>query len=130
MGISVSYSSSSFSRTIDLNKDISNYVHLSYERTHPMLFVALAEGRLYDYIILEINPTVIFEQGTKFSNMNAAKSSATISQDINFILNIPFERFHNRKYYLLSDEDKDWYQSEVLVKNYIPTSQILNMNAL
>lgn len=130
LGLSVNYSSSSFSRQIDSNKDLSDYVHLSYERKHPMLFVALAEGRIYDYVIFEIQPIVIFQEGTKFSNMNAAKKNAIISDDINFFLKIPFDRFHNREYYSLNDEDKNWYQSEILVRQKIVAEQIINIKEL
>ncbi|HOA82182.1 MAG TPA: DarT ssDNA thymidine ADP-ribosyltransferase family protein [Defluviitaleaceae bacterium] len=129
LGISSKYSSSDGSRVIDSTKQLSEYVHLSYERDTPMLYIALAEGRLYDYVIFEITPDVIFYKETKFSNINAASNEAVISSDINFFLNLPFSSFHNKKYSCLSDQAKKNYQAEVLVKNNIPTNQILNLKS-
>lgn len=125
--VNVEYSASISSRRIDNNKNLSDYVHLSYERKNPMLYVALAEGRLADYVIFEITPEVIFLKETKFSNMNAAKNGAKISSDIDFFLQIPFKCFHKKDFGLLSTEEKNWYQSEVLVKNKVFTNQILNL---
>lgn len=130
LGISSKYSSSDGSRDIDSSKQLSQYVHLSYERDTPMLYIALAEGRLYDYVIFEITPNVIFYDETKFSNINAANNEAVISSDINFFLNLPFGCFHNKKYACLSDESKKNYQAEVLVKKNIATTQILNLKEL
>lgn len=127
LGISSKYSSSDVSRVIDSGKQLSEYVHLSYERDTPMLYKALAEGRLYEYIILEVTPDVIFYKESKFSNINAASNEAVISSDINFFLNLPFSSFHNKKYSCLSEQAKKNYQAEVLVKNNISTNQILNL---
>lgn len=130
LGISSKYSSSDGSRVIDSRKQLSEYVHLSYERNTPMLYIALAEGRLYDYVIFEITPDVIFYKETKYSNVNAASNEAVISSDINFFLSLPFNSFHNKKYSCLSEQSKQNYQAEVLVKNNILTNQILNLKEL
>ena len=130
IGISPHYSSSDASRVIDNNKQLSDYVHLGYERQPPMLYIALIEGRLYDYVIFEISPEVIFHKGTKFSDINAVANDANISSDINFFLNLPFSSFHNKKYSNLPEQSKRKYQAEVLVKNKIPTKLILNINEL
>ena len=94
-----------------------------------MLYKALAEGRLYDHIIFEVTPDVIFYKESKFSNINAASNEAVISSDINFFLNLPFSSFHNKKYSCLSEQAKKNYQAEVLVKNNISTNQILNLKS-
>lgn len=130
LGISSKYSSSDGSRDIDSSKQLSQYVHLSYERDTPMLYIALAEGRLYDYVIFEVNPIVIFYKETKYSNINAASNEAVISSDINFFINLPFRCFHNIKYTCLSEESKKNYQAEILVKKNIATTQILNLKEL
>jgi hypothetical protein len=115
-----SFASSSTSRNIDKNKDLSDYVHLSYERDNPMIYVAIAEGRLSEYVLLEISCDVLFWKNTKYTNKNAAKSDAIITDDINFLLNIPFSKFHNKSYLKLREEDKEWFKSEILVKSQIP----------
>lgn len=130
LGISSKYSSSDGSRVIDSSKQLSQYIHLSYERDTPMLYTALAEGRLYDHVIFEITPDLIFLKETKFSNINVASNEAVISSDIFFFLNLPFSSFHNKKYSSLSEQSKKNYQAEVLVKNKIPTTKILNLKEL
>lgn len=128
LGLSIEYGSSESSRQIDASKNLSDYVHLSFERRNPMLFIALGEGRLNDYLIFEIAPEVIFLKDSKYSNINAASKDAIISSDINFFLNLPFNNFHNKDYNLLSNKDKKHYQAEVLVKNIIQTNLILNID--
>lgn len=130
LGISANYSSSEGSRIIDLSKNLSEYIHLSYERNTPMLYIALAEGRLYDYVIFEITPEVIFYKDTIFSDINAASNEAVLSSDINFFLNLPFNSFHNKNYHHLSERSKKNYQAEILIKNNISTKLILNLKDL
>jgi hypothetical protein len=115
-----SFASSGASRNLDKNKDLSDYVHLSYERDNPMIYVAIAEGRLSEYALLEISCDVLFWKNTKYTNKNAAKSDAIVTDDINFLLNIPFSKFHNKSYLKLREEDKEWFKSEILVKSQIP----------
>ena len=124
--ISVSFASSSGSRDIDIRKGKADYVHLSYERKNPMLYIALKEGRLADYTICEVSTDVLFLRETLFTHCNAAKNGVKFSDDINYMLQIPFDSFHNRPY----DKDsiyKDYFMSEVLVKQKVSPSYILNL---
>ena len=130
MGLEVDYGSSTASREIDKNKSLSNFVHLSYEQKHPMLFIALAEGRLFDYSVLRISPEVIILKNTLFSDINAASNEAKISADISFFMNLNFISFHNKKYCELTTEAKRLYQAEVLVEKKIEESMILNFKDL
>lgn len=91
-----------------------------------MLYVALAEGRLRDYVVLCISTEVIFFKDTVFSDINAASRNAKISSDIEFFLNLPFDTFHNKSYKCLSEQAQKNFQSEVLVKNKIEQKYILN----
>lgn len=126
-GISVHYASSYESRNIDKRKQTHNYVHLSYERKNPMLFIALKEGRLNDYIIYEVSTDVLFLKDTMFTHCNAAKTGAVFSTELSYMMEIPFNKFHNMPY----DKDscyKDFFMSEILVKDRILPSLILNLN--
>lgn len=125
-GINVSYASSGESREIDIRKGKADYVHLSYERKNPMLYIALKEGRLADYVIYEISTDVIFLRETLFTHCNAAKNGVEFSDDINYMLQIPFDSFHNRPY-AKDSIYKDYFMSEVLVKQKISPSYILNL---
>ena len=130
LGIQAYYSSTLISRKIDKHKQTSNYVHLGYEKQHPMLFAALAEGRLYEYAILMVSTDVLLLKSTIFTNINAASSNAIFSTDINFFLNLPFNTFHNKSYLHLTPEEKKSYQAEVLVEQQIKTNNILNINEI
>ncbi len=122
-GISVHHVSSADSREIDEYNNLSDYIHLSYERSNPMMHVALAEGRLSDYVIIKVSTDVLFWNETKYTHCNAAKSGAIISDDISYIKQIPFKNFHNKRYDSKS-QYRDYYMSEVLVKDHIPIEYI------
>ena len=79
-----------------------------------MLFVALAEGRLYDYRILDVAVDVLFWKETKFTKCNAVKTGAYFADSIDYILDIPFDQFHNKRY-AKNSQYKDLFMSEVLV---------------
>ena len=128
LGIQVHYSSTLKSREIDKYKKMSNYVHLGYEKKHPMLFVALAEGRLCEYALLMVSPVMLLLKSTIFTDINAASSNARFSADINFFLNLPFSTFHNKPYLQLTPEEKKFYQAEVLVEQQIEIDNILNIS--
>lgn len=125
-GINVSYASSGGSREIDIRKGKADYVHLSYERKNPMLYIALKEGRLANYVIYEISTDVLFLKETLFTHCNAAKNGVKFSDDINYMLQIPFDSFHNRPYNKESVY-KDYFMSEVLVKQKVSPLYILNL---
>lgn len=130
LGIKVEYSSSQESRQIDYRKGYVDYVHLSYEINNPMLYIALSEGRISDYSLFCISPDVLFLKETKYSIGNAASGNATISSDLKVLYQTPFSSFHNKQYYSLGEQDKFYFQSEVLVKSHIPITNILNLNSL
>lgn len=130
MNIQTHFSSTFMSREIDKHKQMSNYVHLGYEKHHPMLFSALAEGRLYEYTILMVSLEVLLLKSTVYSDINAASSTATFSSDIQFFLSLPFTVFHNKSYLNLTPQEKKFFQAEVLVERQIKTENILNINEI
>lgn len=127
LGIEVQYASSEVSRNLDYRKQLSNYVHLSYEQKHPMLYQALVEGRLSEYTVYNISPEVLILKTTLFTNGNAARNNVHISDSIDFLLNINFKSFHNKNYWELSQEEQLLFQSEVLVQEQIEKQFIVNI---
>lgn len=121
-------SSSDTSRKIDKSKGLSNYVHLLFEPFNPMIFVALSEGRLREFTIYEIEPEVLFLKDTMYTIGNAALAGVRPKKDIQFLLTIPFSRFHKKNYTALDDESKKYFQSEILVKNKVDLKYIINLN--
>jgi len=52
-----------------------------------MMFVARRDGRITNPIILEIDKSVIFEDSTLFSNMNAVKREALVGSGLDHFEN-------------------------------------------
>ena len=127
LGVSVDYVSTSQSQSIDRFKGFEDYIHLGFEKRHPMLMKALANGVLSSYKIYDINPSVLFLKDTMYSDKNAIKNTVIFSDKIDFLLNIPFKIFHKKNFFNLDSTGKDFFQSEVLVKHNIPSNLILNM---
>jgi len=73
--------SSSLSRTLDQRKGLADYVRLSFVRDHPMMFVALRDGRLSRAVLLRIKLEVVSRPGVLFCPQNAASSGVDSSPD-------------------------------------------------
>jgi len=117
----------SFSRELDVKYSLEKYVRLSFTKNHPMMYIAKNEGRISNPIILKIDPKVIFLKGTRFSNMNAIKTGHSQGKSINDFKKIKFKIIKQKNHFNLSDEDKPYYQAEVLVKSFIPLKYIKNI---
>ena len=81
-------------------------MRLSFTREHPMMYVAMKDGRIKDPIILEIDLSVVDEiSGTKFSDRNATKNGAIIGHGYDGAKNIHFSTVKQyNQFGLLSDE--------------------------
>ena len=64
------------SRDLDRRDDLQHYVRISFTTQHPMMFVAMRDGRVSNPVILEIDPEVIYWQDSKYANMNATRNGA------------------------------------------------------
>ena len=127
LSVNVDYVSTSQSQSIDRYKGFEDYIHLGFEKRHPMLMKALANGVLSSYKIYDINPSVLFLKDTVYSNKNAIKKDVEFSDELDFLLNIPFNLFHKKNFFNLDTTGKDYFQSEILVKHNIPSNLILNL---
>lgn len=117
----------SLSRDLDRRDNLQHYVRVSFTTQHPMMFVAMQDGRLSNPVILEIDPEVIFWKNSKYANMNATRSGANIGSTIEDFNQIHFQSVRARKHFDLPDEEQPYYQAEVLVKNFIPLEFIKNI---
>lgn len=114
------------SRDLDAKKRLENYVRASFCNRHPMLKAALERGSIKDAVLLEIDPEVIYWNGTRFSNMNATRKDAMIGETIVDFTRIDYSvtqganKFVNRAQY-------DMLQAEVLVFEKIPVAYIKNL---
>ena len=115
------------SRNLDSYKGLENYVRVSFVSDNPMMYVAEKEGRIYNPVVLEISPEVIFKKETKFTNQNAVKNGVTAFSSFEQFKFIRFDLFHWR-YFDLDDDVKSYYQAEVLVLDKIPLEFITNID--
>lgn len=115
------------SHQLDRGLGLEDYVRLSFCEKHPMMFVAVNEGRIQDPVILEIDIEVAFLKGTLFSDMNANKTGHKRGGGIEDLKNVKFDVV-KKIYGNLEVLDKAYYQAEILVKTKIPIGYIRNIN--
>lgn len=115
------------SRNMDMRDGLQNYVRVSFVTQHPMMYVAMNEGRISNPVILEIDPEVIYWQATRYADRNATKSGANVGESIDDFKAIHFNAVAARKHFDLPDDEQQYYQAEVLVKNFIPLKYIRNI---
>ncbi|MGN6180679.1 MAG: DarT ssDNA thymidine ADP-ribosyltransferase family protein [Mucilaginibacter sp.] len=116
------------SRVLDRRYNLHDYVRLSLTRSHPMMYVAQKDGRIPEPIVIEVDLGVAFFEKTKFSDMNATKTGHTTGSDISNLRKIRFDIVKKSNHFDLSDEDKKFYQAEVLVKTWIPINMLSNID--
>ena len=115
------------SRSLDRRGGLQHYVRTSFTRQHPMMYVAMNEGRISNPVILEIDPAIIFEEGTRFSDMNATRNGAYVGGTLADFKRIHFNSVKAQRHFDLDDDEKPYFQAEVLMKNFIPLKYITNI---
>lgn len=128
--ISVDFASSEFSREADARKGVENFVHLSYEPDYPMMKKATNGGRLAEVTMFIVSPVVAILKDTLFTEKNLVTTSIMPSSDVEVLKRIPFLKFHNKNYWSLSEDLRKSYMAEILVKDEVPASSILNWETL
>ena len=118
---------SDLSRKLDRKLSLQHCVRVSFTDKHPMMYVAVSEGRINDPIVLEIDPSVIYEENTMFSDMNATKNEAHMGKTIKDFECIHFESVMADKHFDLEEDEQPFFQAEVLVRNFIPLEYISNI---
>lgn len=116
------------SRQLDQRQSLENFVRVSFTRNHPMMYVAKNAGRLNDPVILEINSEVIYWLKTKYSNKNATRNDAHVGGTIEDFKLIKFDVVKQKNHFDLNDEEKPYYQAEILVFEKIPLMFIENID--
>lgn len=117
------------SRQLDSGRNLEDYVRVSFTTQHPMMYVAMKDGRISNPVILEIDPEVIYWDGSLYANLNAAsyKIEPNIGPTILDFNQIHFQSVKARKHFDLPPEEQMFFQAEVLVKNFIPLEYIKNI---
>ena len=117
------------SRQLDCSRNLQDYVRVSFTPQHPMMYVAMQDGRISNPVILEIDPEVIFWKDSRYSNMNATiqRLPPNIGNTLEDFKRIHFQSVKERKHFDLPEEEQPYFQAEILVKNYIPLEYIKNI---
>ena len=117
----------SLSWKLDADKGLEDYVRVSFTRQHPMMYVAMNDGRISNPVILEIDTDVIFEETTTYSDRNATRTGASIGSDLDAFKAIHFDTIKAKNHFDLDLDEQPFFQAEVLVKTSIPLSAISNI---
>ena len=120
--------SNEVSRSLDRQHGLQDYVRLSFTRNHPMMYAAIKEQRINDPVILEIDVAIADKQNTLFSDRNATKNMVNIGAGLQYFNKIHLSTVIQNYPFNLSESEKEFYQAEVLVKNFIPLDLILNIS--
>lgn len=115
------------SRALDYRHNLQEYVRVSFTTQHPMMYVAMQEGRISNPVILEIDPEVIYWKSSKYSDSNATRNDACVGENLDAFKKIHFNSVKARTHFDLTDEEKPYFQAEILVKNFIPLECIKNI---
>ncbi|MBD5355443.1 MAG: DUF4433 domain-containing protein [Bacteroides sp.] len=115
------------SKALDRRDNLQNYVRVSFTTEHPMMYVAMNDGRITNPVILEINPEVIYDSETKFADRNATRNGANVGGTFDDFKKIHFNSIKAKKHFDLDADEQPFFQAEILVKNFIPIDKILNI---
>ena len=115
------------SRSLDKRDNLQNYVRVSFTRKHPMMYVAMNDGRISNPVILEIDLEVIYDESTIYADRNAVKNGAKVGKTLNDFNRIHFASVKANTHFDLSVDEQEFFQAEVLVKNFIPLQYIKNI---
>lgn len=118
----------SLSWELDVRKGLEHYVRVSFTREHPMMYVAMNEGRISNPVILEIDPEVIFDTDTQYADRNATSNQVQFGGSYDDFKNIHFSSVKAKNHFDLPIDEQPYYQAEVLVKNFIPLKYITNIS--
>lgn len=115
------------SRSLDVRDGLQHYVRVSFVTQHPMMYVAMNEDRISNPVLLEIDPQVIYWKNSKYADRNATKNGARVGGNLEDFKTIHFSAVKAKKHFDLDEAEQQFYQAEVLVKNFIPLEYIKNI---
>ncbi len=115
------------SHQIDRGYGLQKYVRVSFTKEHPMMYVAMKDGRISNPVVLEIDLDVIYGEDTQYADRNAAKNGMNVGGTLDDFKKIHFQAVKARKHFDLPEEEQVFFQAEVLVKNFIPLEYIKNI---
>ena len=127
--LNVVYASSTESRAKDASQGLSDFVRLSFVKSHPMMHTAMTAYGIKPKN-LEINPLVILLPDVLISDQNALARGVKIGASATDLANVHFDLFASNYLSLKDTMSKSYYQAEILVPKKIGIEMILNSSEL
>lgn len=115
------------SHSLDARYNLEHYVRTSFVREHPMMYVAMNDGRIFNPVILEISLDVADLPQTQFADRNAAKNGVQFGLGLDSAKEIHYGAVKAKRHFDLDEDERQYFQAEVMVKNFIPLKYITNI---
>lgn len=121
-----------FGRQLDCNRGLQDYVRLCFTREHPMMYVAKKDGRIPRPVILVIDIKAALIKGALFSNKNATieREPVNIGETLADLKKIHFQSIKASKHFDLDENERSYYQAEVMIKTFLPKRYIINLDKI
>lgn len=116
------------SRYIDQDLSLGDYIHLSFIPEAPWLKAAEKAGFIKDPITIEVPLDVLLDEDTLFSSGSPSDSSSLIGRDKESFRRIDFDTLVKGPHQVSDPVKRKVFQSEALVKRFIPFDRILNLS--
>jgi len=118
-----------WSRDADRHKGLDKYVHLSFTRSHPMLFRAESEGRIADPIWLKVDASVLIDPRVRFSSDVSNKNGVNIIDHEEALAELDFEALFQYMDWNVSElhaRRSAAEKSEILIPDAVPIEKIMD----
>lgn len=118
------------SRQLDVSRNLQDYVRLSFTREHPMKYIAKNDGRIKNPINLIIDIKAACISSSLYSNKNATikREHVNIGNSIDDLKQIHFNSVKARTHFDLEDDERSYFQAEVMIKTFLPKKYIINLD--
>ncbi len=118
-----------WSQDVDKRKGLDDYVHLCFVDNHPMLFMAIQEGRIQAPIWLKIDVSAMLAPEVRFTSEVSNKSGVPILDPREAVSKINFEAlftYTNWKDPEIHERRNAAEKSEILIPGIVPIDKILS----
>ena len=116
-GMPAKMNSDENSRKLDTSAGLGHFVRLSFSERNPMMYVAKKEGRISNPVVLRIKLEVVSRPGVMFSNCNATRHDALLSNRPD---GIRFDLVKAKNCFEVPQLLRHYYQAEILVPSPLP----------
>lgn len=115
-----------WSHDADAYSGLENYVHLSFNKNNPMLYIATKEGRIVDPVWLSIDLSVI-DENTLYTSDVSNKANVQRLDNISALKEIDFEALFK---YLDFKIDGNAQRKKAAVKSEILVPAMIDLNKI